>query len=1760
MTIARHSRSATWRKKVTDRAVEQVRGCLRDPEVYRELKEIVDRMISPEYQGRCLIELLQNAHDAHLARSSDGRVEIVLDEEEGEHGVLYVANGGRPFTTRDFNALCRIGRSSKRPAEGIGHKGVGFKSVLHFSQAPEFYSVAQAGSRVFDGYRFRFALPDDVDRLAERVAPDGQDRSDLLGENLPRLRVPIILEEVPEAVRRFGSRGFVTVVRVPLHSPEARQAARGQIRELMDDVAPFELFLDRLARVTLDIRSAGSRQRKHFDRRVRSLYGFRGLKVQEITLRERRIRLIVVRARVDEELARAAIAPGVRDGSMSPDWTAWEKKAEVCVAVPVGEPLSDGRLYTFLPMGAQASCPVPAYVHAPFFAELNRRSFNEANPWNDLLLSTASTACVRAVLLADEGRVDIPTGALVDLMCWAPAQRGRLDAACTELGHDMDGIPFMPVLAPAGERTSLQYGYLWKCPDSSKVFTPAALAAIDTPHLVDPGLQPVRLRRLLALAKDRGLPLTPAPTVILGWAEHLAEAMQRDAFDADRWADYYADLAECFPDGSVLSGKSIILTSEETLVSAGDDAVFLEPGRAEAPALPALPSGLSGQVSFLHGAIEKSGRRGRHRSAGRRWMRSQCLVHTYEPETVLRAVGSVMRKNEQDEETRRQCLLYACAVSGTLTSPPRLSDLPVPVRGGWLDAGQAMFGRGWPGKQQQVDDTLVRFLDGVHGVPVLETTAARLLRTPDEICAGSGVSADVMRRFLEHQGVRHGLRPRYEPFRGSVRGSVLNSPEFFPGLSHPDAGADFKHQWRAAARRWPNRGYATYETVDYAPSRTALPVLPGQYDYAALDDHGRKLYAELIVHGLATWGDTDLEMRFVRKSSDAHGTAWPTPLAAFLSQAPWIPQTQVGTDNVIFAAADTAWWWSSEQPPPEYVGVVTAALRRGHTSKVFDRLRLLGIRSWDDPGTARDRLGQIPALVELHPHLSRGVHRYEVSRAYERAWSQLLPAHESPVPSKPSAPPRLLVTRSEVLEVYDGGAQNTEIVYVPDPQGVQEHKLLERAPVPVLPIRDKTLGCRIEAFLSTRSRFDVRRTSAAELDISAGVLPVRQAPRQSLVGYVGTWLNTLVTAVVDLDEERASRQAPVPLPDVSRRLQACEFTVTQDLIVWIAGHRVEVPDTERCLLHQDPDGPCLVVQHKGPLTPWGVLRRAATALSTLIGAPYLAMQLSTSLSELADRCPRAEDIGDEDIAAALGIPLERLESVVADRASRRSGSAQLLPLLACVDIDGAEELRRRMESFHDRAELRDWLAHRLGLDRADMLLGLLEDDDRMRQLAILDVPLATANQTWRTLGLPVIDNRARHHRQFEAWLEKERPALQERVRDAYTHVFRAGGALADYVRLRELPGLVPDPEWHMEHWDLAPKLLASHTDRWTAAHLPRSPGSPAASLRPLAEVREGAIGAIHTQLPRLRTLVEEWARYTGEQAEPLPDATEIVQERDSEGLLDFEIPTARDLVNWLSGHGHWPVGMPVTHRRADLELTGQRPPIPTQRPGPASNSGIGNATAAPPSGVVLNGTPLPTRRDDLRELALKVAADLTDEQLATPALELATLAEPRSARTRTSAGQRSSGSAGYRAAPPDQAKNTSVGLAGEAAVARWLEWQFGAPPEVTWKSSLRSHVLAGEGDDSLGYDFRVYDDGRTYLFEVKASEGSSGEIILGESEVARASNLAPHETYIIVYVSDVMDATRRRITPLPNPFSAPALAGYELVSTRLRLRFDLTER
>ena len=78
-----------------------------------QIKNVIEGIISADYHGRTVIELIQNAHDAHPKECRDGRIIVLLDETEGDHGVLYVANGGRPLAKANFDAMVNVAISSK---------------------------------------------------------------------------------------------------------------------------------------------------------------------------------------------------------------------------------------------------------------------------------------------------------------------------------------------------------------------------------------------------------------------------------------------------------------------------------------------------------------------------------------------------------------------------------------------------------------------------------------------------------------------------------------------------------------------------------------------------------------------------------------------------------------------------------------------------------------------------------------------------------------------------------------------------------------------------------------------------------------------------------------------------------------------------------------------------------------------------------------------------------------------------------------------------------------------------------------------------------------------------------------------------------------------------------------------------------------------------------------------------------------------------------------------------------------------------------------------------------------------------------------------------------------------------------------------------------------------------------------------------------------------------------------------------------------
>ena len=148
------------------------------------------------YAHRQLHELVRNSADA-LARQDTGRTILVRLTDS----FLYCADDGRPIDEEGVKGLIFAHMSSKPVTAEIARFGMGFKSVLGVTDAPEFYS--RSGS-------MRFSRG----HAAEQI------RHCVLAERYPTLRLPVPIDATAEAEADDDLRELMSwasnIVRLPL--------------------------------------------------------------------------------------------------------------------------------------------------------------------------------------------------------------------------------------------------------------------------------------------------------------------------------------------------------------------------------------------------------------------------------------------------------------------------------------------------------------------------------------------------------------------------------------------------------------------------------------------------------------------------------------------------------------------------------------------------------------------------------------------------------------------------------------------------------------------------------------------------------------------------------------------------------------------------------------------------------------------------------------------------------------------------------------------------------------------------------------------------------------------------------------------------------------------------------------------------------------------------------------------------------------------------------------------------------------------------------------------------------------------------------------------------------------------------------------------------------------------------------------------------------------------------------------------------------
>ena len=609
---------------------------------YRSMHSLTQQ-VEHQYHGRFLIELLQNAHDALtdcIPEVGGNRIEIIFDPTDSTHGSLLVANDGQPFSPSNFERLSQLGQSDKDPEKSIGNKGIGFRSVLEITDSPEIYSRSEPNSPTFDGYCFAFR-PDVVTSLVEPIVqlsttapiPVWPITGELIVDNwsdemLTKFRkrvqrnaegwlagetcflspylLPVPLIEIQSArVADLESRGFATVVRLPLKSVELRDYVLERMEQLSNSTV---LFLDKVKALRISLpddeeriftRTSAPLEHSPEDLRVFIAEGSNAPNEYWVWGRNLHVH------HAPEEFRKAVAAlPG-----------RWPEIVDitVSVAVRVGDEPDVGRYSIYLPTLVPTGSAV--HINAPFFGDMSRTSIPFDDDYNRHLLETATDLALDVVRSKLAGRGEAEARAILDFLSPSGNDRASerwfdlIDEAESRASATLIAEPL--ILAESGwqplNRTSLI-----PSPPNVTLLSKEVLRRHATFPIFHHSLDS-RSMQIIALADKRfgAVGAYPLASDLAGTIAAVAAELHTVGGD---WNPYWRDVVTLLPNGQEeLAKYAVLLGGDGALHRAGERTkVFFVPRQGTQDdsdigsegTTTAVPSTLQSSVAFLNEQIE----------------------------------------------------------------------------------------------------------------------------------------------------------------------------------------------------------------------------------------------------------------------------------------------------------------------------------------------------------------------------------------------------------------------------------------------------------------------------------------------------------------------------------------------------------------------------------------------------------------------------------------------------------------------------------------------------------------------------------------------------------------------------------------------------------------------------------------------------------------------------------------------------------------------------------------------------------------------------------------------------------------------------------------------------------------------------------------------------------------------------------------------------------------------------------------------------
>ena len=885
--------------------------------------------IAQEYRGRCILELLQNAHDALANADSDDprRISFVLSTDPDP--VLLIGNSGTPFRHEDFEGICQLAQSPKDPNESVGNKGLGFRSVLEVCSRPEIWSTAPAGGDVCFSFRFDPIVIKQVAEAVQDLERRGLDaRSpfdpdcrlvDWTLEQLNRYRerlagasidaatearvlspylIPLRTEKTPAAVRCLLEEGHVTVIRLPLdHGDEAVRSVQEQLDALQD--AQSLIFLERLVSLVVEVDG----DRRMLDRAVESEVSLPGS-----FTRQRRLRVSTTTMPPSDAATRRFHAwtrtvGGDDDPDGAEDIRAavehlpnrWPevRQATVGLAVEDAQSAAEGVFVIFLP--TEKTTGTGAHINAPFYGSLDRREINFNGAYNGFLLQGVLDLCLDAVhwlaagvpegwraraildILSSETEVGGETWRLVTKLCERAASRDRPlnDQAMVLCDHGWQ--------LPGGARMMPSLGD--DDPIGICAWREQAAFAVVSKELNR------RMDSVRKLIEDLDGEPNPTHFEWVNTIGRMAQQVQESPSVPD-WNGFFHSLLAVLPDDlrseprygpDPLADARFLPSGDGRLLSASESTrLFFQPaqGDEDAALVGHVPDALRERVAFLHPDVQThEGQQGRNTEV-QKFLDGRFTL-TFRREDILEkvvvpAVPSLPVPHGGTEADNCAAILeWTIKLIGDEPPPgllPLLRRLPVGCNGGWFRMADASFGPGWSDRHGDDVQVLASELPSEAAQQLME---AMLLPPDDERWQ---VAVESKYQLFAGIGVIDGLL--LQTFDIDFHMSTFHSEL----VEKPPTGVP-----REVWTNWVNAvDMQPYYEGRHEYELSGVLFLPVFQYFAELTSGGRNALSRLVLASLGHWNGRWQSVTVKKKYGRDWSASIASPLKHWLQTRPWL--------------------------------------------------------------------------------------------------------------------------------------------------------------------------------------------------------------------------------------------------------------------------------------------------------------------------------------------------------------------------------------------------------------------------------------------------------------------------------------------------------------------------------------------------------------------------------------------------------------------------------------------------------------------------------------------------------------------------------------------------------------------------------------------------------------------------------------------------------------------------------------------------------